>query len=242
MKGFPGGMAWPAVPFLIAGTLMAQPQPVSIPFVGCETGGQHFQEAPKAKPYSVRTTPELARGLAYYQSANGLGVLAPRGWDCVGTVGFGGDQLYVAPKPVGLRDRFQGPVVKLIRRRGGSVGRAEVAEVIMRVFPAYQAVAGRAAAMFPQMVLPTGPYPADQLTYEGKASVQYTTPANSNGLGTFLGLGKSSSAVHGVALLLGADREVPDLLLLAVRLPPELPQAMVPLVIRQVQGDARNLP
>jgi len=242
MKGFPGGRAWPAVPFLIAGALMAQLQPVPIPFVGCETGGQHFQEAPKARPYSVRTTPELARGLAYYQSANGLGVLAPRGWDCVGMIGSGGDQLYVAPKPAGLRDRFQGPVVQLIRRRGGSVGRGEVAEVIMRVFPTYQAVAGRAAAMFPHMVLPTGPYPADQLTYQGKSTVEFATPVNAHGLGTFLGLGKSSSAVHGVALLIGADREFPDLLLLAVRLPPELPQAMVPLVIRQVQGDARNLP
>ncbi len=242
MKRSLRGMAWPAVPFLIAGTLIAQPRPVSIPFVGCETGGQHFQEAPKARPYSVRTTPELARGLAYYQSANGLGVLAPRGWDCAATAGSGGDRLYVTPKPVNPQDDFQGPVVQLIRRRGGSVGRGEVAEVIMRVFPAYQAVAGRAAAMFPQMVLPTGPYPADQLTYQGKSTVEFATPENAHGLGTFLGLGKSNRPIHGVALLIGVDREVPDLLLLAVRLPPELSQAMVPLVIRQVQGDARNLP
>jgi len=159
MKGFLRGAAWPAAPFLIAGALMAQPRPVHIPFVGCETGGQHFQEAPKASPYSVRTTPELARGLAYYQSANGIGVLAPRGWHCAAMAGSGGAHLYVTPKPIDAQNDFQGPVVQLIRRFGGSSGRADVAEVIMRVFPAYRAFAKRVTEMFPQIVFPArGPY------------------------------------------------------------------------------------
>jgi hypothetical protein len=39
-------------------------------------------DAPTGKAKSVLISPQFAHQLAYYESAQGIGVLGPRGWYC----------------------------------------------------------------------------------------------------------------------------------------------------------------
>jgi hypothetical protein len=142
---------------------------VSVPVIGCETGGQVTMPVPKTSVAFVPIRSAIAAKLAFYKSANGLGLLAPRGWHCYGTVGSGGSQLFVTPEPVNLREYFsnawpgfQGQVVQLVRRLGDTPGRFNVAEVIMRVFPERRSFAESVRVGFPGTNLPVGPYPADK--------------------------------------------------------------------------------
>jgi hypothetical protein len=74
---------------------------VFVPFVGCRSDGQTGPlDAPKRRSKSVLIAAKDAQNLAYYQSAQGIGVLAPRGWQCFGLYGSGGDTLYVTPSPI----------------------------------------------------------------------------------------------------------------------------------------------
>jgi hypothetical protein len=53
---------------------------VSVPFVGCASSGQvETLDAPRGTSRSLELIPKHASALAYYQSADGIGVLAPRG-------------------------------------------------------------------------------------------------------------------------------------------------------------------
>lgn len=236
-----------AVAVMIAATINAQQ--VVLPFVGCQTEGQTFIEAPAGRSPSITLPAAAASQLSYYKSANGLAVLAPRGWHCLGTVGSGGTQLFATPEPINEEkyfstdwQGFRGPVVYLVRRFGDTSGRFNVAEVIMRVFPAHKSFAESVAAEFDFVQrYAVGPYAGDKLTYKGTATVEYTTPAGVDGLGTYWGVQKGESPIEGVAIL--SEQTPPDLLLLSVRLP-NLPQG-VAASVRQVEQDAQrvfNLP
>jgi hypothetical protein len=63
---------------------------------------------------------------------------------------------------------------------------------------------------------------------------EYKTPPQSDGLGTHLWLKKNGSPIEGMAMLVG---ETPDLVLLSVRLPPEL-SGLTSAIVRQVERDA----
>jgi hypothetical protein len=185
-----------------------------------------------------------AAKLAYYASGNGLGVLAPRGWYCFGTVGSDGDELLVTTNPadgknhfMAARPGFGGPAVYLTHRLGGTSGRFSVAEVIMRVFPGYKAFAEGVTEMFPLKKFAAGPYPGDRLTYKSKTIVEYATPARTDGLGTYARLEKSDHQIEGVAILI--DQSEPDLVLLAVRLPQDF-NGEVSAIIHQVERDIRD--
>ena len=110
-------------------------------------------------------------------------------------------------------------MVQVSHRFGGTIGRYEVARIIARVFPAYKAFFAGVSESFdmPQSEFPSGPYPADALTYKSNRVVEYRTPAHSDGLGTYWSVKENESPIDGVAMLIGDD---PDLLLLSVRLPP----------------------
>jgi len=188
----------------------------------------------------------MAAKLANYASGSGLGVLAPRGWSCFGTVGSDGDELLVTTDPddarkhfMNTRPGFRGPVVYLTHRLGGTSGRFSVAEVIMRVFPDHKAFAEGVTQMFPYMKFAVGPYPGDRLTYKSKTIVEYTTPARTDGLGTYARLEKNDRPIDGVAILI--DQAEPDLLLLAVRLPQDLKEA-VSTIVHQVERDTEHHP
>jgi hypothetical protein len=236
----------PTVLLLAAGAINAQLTPVKVPLIGCETGGQVAVETPKASTASVPIGPGIAAKLAYYASGNGLGVLAPRGWFCFGTVGSGGDQLTVAPEPIvkgkyfsSTWPGFQGPVVHLTHRLGETSGRFSVAEVIMRVFPDHNAFAEGVRKMFPDEKFASGPYPGDKLVYKTNTVVEYVTPPRLDGLGTYWAVKKSDSPINGVAILI--EQATPDLLLLSVRLPTSF-NGTASTIVHQVERDAERHP
>jgi hypothetical protein len=125
-------------------------------------------------------------------------------------------------------------------RSGDTSGRFEVAEVIARVFPAYKPFVTRMMEEFgqPASSFPFGPFPKDILTYKGKTVVEYTTPAQTEGLGTHFWLRKNGSPIHGAAILIGP---APDLLFLSVRLPPDL-GGLTSAIVGQAESDAARLP
>src|ERR1700721_604448 len=72
-----------------------------VPFRGGKSDGQAGPlKAPNGKSKNVSIAPDLARQLAYYKAEQGFGVLAPRGWNCFGTYGSGGSNLYISPHPI----------------------------------------------------------------------------------------------------------------------------------------------
>ena len=118
----------------------------SVPFVGCKSDWQTGPlDAPRDTRVSVVIGSTDPHELAYYRSAMGIGVLAPRGWECFGTYGSSGETLYVTPEPMdskkvlsALRSKFTGAAIQVSRRFGDTSGRFSVAEMIARVFPAYK--------------------------------------------------------------------------------------------------------
>jgi len=209
--------------------VLAAPAEESVPFVGCESDGQVGpQAAPNGKSPAVRVATDQARKIAYYTAGGfgGFGVLAPRGWYCFGTYGSGGDALYVSPEPIDSatifsRDwkGFTGPAVAMIHRLGDTSGRSGVAEIIARVFPAHKGFVDGVRKMDLGGPFPSGPYPTDRLTYKSKEIVEYVTPGQTEGLGTNSRLNRNADAIGGVAILIGPTTA---LLLLSVRLPPDL--------------------
>jgi hypothetical protein len=83
-----------------------------------------------------------------------------------------------------------------------------------------------------------GPYPTDKLIYRSDRVVEYLTPPNSKGLGTANLIKQNDESIEGVAILQGPT---PDLLLLRVRLPPEM-HAIKSQIIRQVEREASSQP
>ncbi len=200
-------------------------------------------EAPQGESRSVPIPPEAAQKLAYYKSAQNLGVLAPRGWYCVEISEAGGRRLVVGPKPIDPTNMyppgetgFTGPVIEVSSIHSNTEGRFEIARIIARVFPDYKAVVARICAEFhePISAYTLGPYPEDTLTYKSARVVEYITPPQTEGLGTQSQLSRSGSPIAGVAMLVGG---APDLLLLAVRLPGNL-RGLTPAIVHQVERDA----
>ena len=135
--------------------------------------------------------PEEAEKLAYYKSEKGPGALAPRGWYCFGVYGSGGDTLHITPRSIDRATIFSkgpdgagGPAIAVVYRFGGTSGRFSVAEIIARVFPAHRSFAVDVTRDIDQS--PTfGPYPKDTLVYKSNELVEYQTPAQTDGLGTY---------------------------------------------------------
>jgi hypothetical protein len=221
---------------------------VSVPFVGCASSGQTATlEAPKGTNRSVPISPEDAQALSYYKSADGIGLLAPRGWYCEGASGSSGDVLFLSPNPIRHDSSgwhgLEGPAIEIYHMFGGTSGRFGVAEVMARVFPGYRSFATR---LLKEMGLPvpTGPYPKDTLTYRTKTVVEYSTPAHTEGLGNFNSrLGENDLPIRGTAVIIGDPpnvRDGPDLVLLSVRLSPAL-TGLIPAIVDQFERDAPRL-
>jgi hypothetical protein len=87
--------------------------------------------------------------------------------------------------------------------------------------------------------VPTGPFPSDNLTYRSRTVVEYTTPAQTEGLGNFhTRLGKNDLPISGAAILRGesSSREAPCVIVLSVRVPGSLTK-LVPVIIGQFERD-----
>ncbi len=225
------------------GGVASTPRPaVSVPFIGCASSGQIERlEAPKGSSRFVPISPKHAQALAYYRSADGIGLLAPRGWYCEGASGSRGYGLSLAPNPINSSlpgwEGFEGPAIEVSHITSQNSGRYEIAEIMARVFPEYRTLA---IGVLKSMDLPAsyGPYPKDTLRYRSKTVVEYSTPAQTEGLATHSWLKKSGLPIAGVAILIG---DPPDLLLVSVRLPPHLAQ-LTPVIVRQIERDTINPP
>jgi hypothetical protein len=211
----------------------------TVPFIGCPTDGQTGPgEAPTGEPVRVSISPQLAAKLAYY-TAGGIGVLAPRGWHCFDLHGSSGHQTYIAPQPLDATRffpngrPFAGPVIEIDITSGQGSGSPMVAEVVARAFPAYRKFARSVWVSFPVNPTPR-PYPTDNLVRHGNNALEFTTPRNTEGLGTDWQILKSSDPIRGAAYL-----HVPsyDLFMLRARLPKEL-ENLIPAMIRQFLTDA----
>lgn len=114
----------------------------------------------------------------------------------------------------------------------------DIAQIIARVFPAFKSFVISVEKSDPAagFSFTSGPYPRDSLTYKSNRVVEFKTPAQTDGLGTYSWLKKNGSPIEGVAMLVG---ETPDLVLLSVRLPAAL-NGLTPTIIRQFERDAER--
>jgi hypothetical protein len=221
-----------------------------IPFVGCKADGQTGPvNAPRGTTVVLPVASELARRLAYYKPEGGLGVLAPRGWYCFQAYGSNGSALYVSPQPIVATDLsastwngFAGPIIELLYEYGDTSGRFSVAKVIARVFPTRREFVDKVVkeGFASADSFQSGPFPNDSLTYRAKDVVEFQTPSDTDGLGTYSRLRKNDEPINGVAILVG---ETPDLALLSVRLPQnrsDLKSAIIHQLERETAHAARQ--
>jgi hypothetical protein len=218
-----------------------------VPFVGCPSDGQTGPvAAPTGKDRYLRLAPETAARLAYYASAQKLGVLGPRSWHCFGTYGSNGETLYVSPEPLDAKTvlssnwtGFAGPAIQISSLSADASGRFAVARIVARVFPAGKSFVD---GVIDQGVEPAssfvfGPYPADKLVYldQEKQIVEFETPAQTEGLGTSSRLQQSDLPIHGLAIVIVAMHgPIEGLTLLDVRLPADMTD-LTPAILRRLQ-------
>lgn len=222
-----------------------KPSP-TVPFVGCKSDGQVGPlKSPIGRRKVVSLPAKSVQQLAYYKAEYGAGALAPRDWYCFSTYGSNGSTLYISPTPPNPADLFSttwkgiaGPAIQISSSIGDTSGRFEVAQIIARVFPGYKEFVRNVIeeGIEPASSFPFGPYPKDKLTYRSPKIVEYETPADTDGLGTNSRLQKSADPIRGTAILVG---QVPDLVLLSVRLPPQQ-RNLTRIIMQQVEYDAAH--
>ncbi len=214
---------------------------MNVSFIGCNSDGQLGPlEAPKSAQLEVRLDGTAAGRLTLYEAEYGAAVLAPRGWFCFGTYGSVGATLYVTPEPltsaVVLDSKWEGikgSGVEAVTRRGDTSGRFEVARVVARVFPEQRAFVDKVIAegIEPASHFPIGPFPSDHLTTLSNRIVEFVTPPQTQGLGSFNNMRPASNSISGVAILNG---NVPDLSMMTLRLPQDL-NDLTPIITRQFE-------
>ncbi len=201
----------------------AQPRAVAVPYVGCKS--DTFVEGPvvalSGRPKEIRILPAAAQRLAYYEAAVAKGVLGPRGWYCFGYLGSAGATFEISPRPISADGPdLSGPLILLTTRSAETSGRFDVATIIARVFPAHRDFVARLAS---EGLPPTFRFPPDLTRgtsfLKSTEVVQYETPAQADGLGTYSGLKKNADPIRGEAMLMPPAL---DLALVAVRLPADL--------------------
>ena len=237
-------LAVAAIPILGVGA--GNSPTATVPFVGCESYGQTQKlPAPKGQAELVPITPKDAEALAWYASADGIGVLGPRGWACEGYSGSSGFGIFLAPRESDLRNRiqknFEGPAIEIYHITSEASGTYGVARLEARVFPACRAAARKFWEGL-DLPFPRGPYPRDSLTYRSKTVVEYRTPSGAEGLGTDDSwFTRNGAPVSGVVVLLTHGPNVigfgPDAIILYARLPAGL-AALTPVIVRDVEREA----
>jgi hypothetical protein len=164
-------------------------------------------------------------------------------------MGSNGETLLVTPEPHKADDFLRTPptaltgsAVQLSLSYGGTSGRFNVAKIAARVFPIAQRFVqevideqkGISGADFdPGKEFPSGPYPNDVLTRRSDTEVEFTTPGNSDGLGTRSWLAKNDNPIVG---LLNLETAEMDLVQADVRLPADM-HGLTPAIFAMVRRD-----
>jgi hypothetical protein len=200
-----------------------------VPAFGCpanDQSGPARLQTGETMPAPVE--PRVAEQIAYYRAESSPGIFAPKGWSCRAWNGSNGSVLVVTPKridpPYFPLPTISGAGVMIESSDGGSSGRFHVALVAARLFPL---LGGefinrvRQEHLISDSLFDVEPYPADRLEYLSDRFVEYTTPANTGGLGTDGMFEVSDLPVMGLTIVnLAAD--VNTLTEVRVRLPPGL--------------------
>lgn len=202
----------------------------AVPFVGCPSDGQIGPLPSPASSKVPRVPANQAARLAYYAMGEGevgLGVLAPRGWHCIGLYGSDGKVLIVTPGKHSAEEFFaankaglRSPAVEVRFSFGGTSGRYAVMDAIGRYFPGrrdYLRQMEKEGLVFSPF--PAGPFAGDRIRTRSPTRVRFTTPANRKGEGTDWRLAPGSEPVEGIRIILDGD-DGPSLLGVNVRLPP----------------------
>lgn len=201
---------------------LAQTAPV--PFVGCVSDGQMGPKPVPKTSRGPRLPVAVASRLAWYASDD-LGVLAPRGWKCLGLYGSNGSMLLVVPDDArqltpGHDKPIKGQGIQLGTSDGETSGRFEAARIAARLFPNRQAFVDAVASegIWPKEAFRGGSFPHDRIRRLGSDQVSFETPANEDGLGTMSRLEKSGDPIQGTAKM----NENNDATLFVVRLNPAM--------------------
>jgi hypothetical protein len=167
----------------------------------------------------------VAEEMAYYKAAHSPGVYAPKAWYCRAWSGSNGSVLVVTPKriepPYFPLPIITGPAVMIESSDGGTSGRFHVAIIAAQLFPLVGSefiMRVRQEHLIPDSSFDVESYPDDRVKYLSDRFVEFTTPANRNGLGTDGMLEVSSLPVRGL-IILNLESEVNSLTEVRVRLP-----------------------
>lgn len=196
-----------------------------VPFVSCKSDGQTGPASgPNGNPKPVKFDQATAAKLAYYQGTLTEGVLAPRGWYCFGLYGAHGSTLFVTPQPHEEKfyyEKIDGPIITISMTSGDTGGRFAVARVVAHIFPAHKDYVEKIIkeGIEPLSNFPYGIFPNDKLTYLDDRNVEYETPKNSQGIGTFISLSADNLSIKGAAMLVNDDF---DLVTINIKLPEEM--------------------
>lgn len=209
------------------------------PFVGCAAEGMSGPvPAPAVAPADAHVPTVHAGQLALY-AAEGMRVLAPRGWHCIEIYDFGGAFLLVTPRLYTAAtfpdaNKLAGPAIELSLLSGENSGRDLVAEVFSRLFPSKRDfIRGAVDNYDTPRHYPRGLFPGDRTIRRSKAEVDYTTPPHRDGMGTYESrLRPDTDPIVGTAML-AEVQGMDSVLLLNVRLPPRL-RALTSVIRRAV--------
>jgi len=207
------------------------PEKQTIAFVGCPSDGQTGPiEPPQGSP-KLAELDEISGGeVAYYKGEHAPGVFAPSGWHCRVWYGSSGGFLVASPAPIEPNfppAKFGDRAVEVSTIVGGTSGRFAVATYASRLFP-------EQAARFIQNVKNEGTEAAraveglqdtkDSVKSLSRVMAEFTTPANTTGLGTGNYLAPSEDSISGIAFLDETDSEHPNLSIIRVRLGADMRQ------------------
>jgi hypothetical protein len=134
--------------------------------------------------------------------------------------------------------KLTGPAIQLTFAYGDTSGRFEVADIAGRIFPAardfVQGVINEGIA--PRNEFSFTPFPDDRLVRRSATEVEFETPANRDGLGTYSLLIQNDQPIAGVAILEPGEM---NLVLLNVRLPSGL-RGLSSAIVQNVEWNKGN--
>jgi len=158
-----------------------------------------------------------------------------------------GESLFISPTPLnsakllaGTDNGFSGAAIQISVSLGETSGRFQVARLIARVFPQRQSFVRELIEAHDGLLSDSdvvyGPYKTDKLVHLDRNTVEFQTPANTDGLGTMSRLSKNAQPITGVIILTG---DTPDAVHLSIRLNQDQ-ASLAPYIIQRLEREMRS--